>query len=175
MKEVWEVRKVWIYKQEKRTFVQSISILPTVCLNPALEALLTLPYLASSHSPIGTNGERFRGNSRKLWDLAARDRQGVGESIQPADERGSLQVKIGLEKLNSQRKNFGASRKAERFFWPCTDAGESHLGPLWWMGFQSDGLRAPCAIQVQCLRFSWSRYATRAAIGGIGCLEGFSC
>lgn len=38
--------------------------------------VLTLP-VALAHSPIGTNGERFRGTGRRLWNLAAQARLGV--------------------------------------------------------------------------------------------------
>ncbi|CAK9066107.1 unnamed protein product [Durusdinium trenchii] len=38
-----------------------------------LLALVTLPLVAFGHSPIGTNGERFRGNGRRLWNLAAQE------------------------------------------------------------------------------------------------------
>lgn len=38
--------------------------------------VLTLP-VALAHSPIGTNGERFRGSGRRLWNLAAQARLGV--------------------------------------------------------------------------------------------------
>ncbi|CAJ1426006.1 unnamed protein product [Effrenium voratum] len=61
----------------------------------AFFVLLALPVAA--HSPLGSNGERFRGNSRKLWDLAAQENHIWGR----CDE---WDAKVSGCHLNSQNK-----------------------------------------------------------------------
>ena len=52
---------------ERSGLVQLVNLFETT-------QVLTLP-LALAHSPIGTNGERFRGTGRRLWNLAAQARK----------------------------------------------------------------------------------------------------
>jgi len=123
-----------------------------------LALVLTLP-VALAHSPIGTNGERFRGTGRRLWNLAAQESHIWGK----CDE---WDHKVAGCELNSQYKCSAylsegpAEYDLEITLGNVTASKPGHPVHLaWWAPRKSETVWNPHISLAGCAVYGWMNHA----------------